>query len=78
MANFVEPFTHRPSSARPTGEAVSPAKLIHLPDKLARVLWNLDVKSASPSNCSPAAQGERPAFKLLPILRLAAKPLVNH
>ena len=49
MGNDVEPFT----------EAVSPAKLIHLPDKLARVLWKLDVNGASHSNCSPAAQGGR-------------------
>ena len=58
MANYVELFTHRPPSACPTGEAVPPAKLIHLPDKLARVLWNLDVNGASRSNCSPAAQAE--------------------
>ena len=47
MANDDEPFTDRPPSACPTGEAVSPAKLIHLPDKLARVLWKLDVNGAS-------------------------------
>ena len=53
MANDDGPFTDRPPSACPTGEAVSPAKLIHLPDKLARVLWKLDVNGASaPSRLS--------------------------